>query len=499
MAARIKANVSKQYEIPVGKTFEQMKKWNKISSALSGVSKRIPSFALAYAAYKIAEMSNYVVDYETGKMSRDEYRTNMVQSYKDIADAVGPAGIGMLLGGLAGTAMFPGIGTGILASVGGALGMAYGLFSDSFGEGSYWLAEKLFEIFHDDEPAKRKQKPEVAVPSEDQLKEEQKVSSDNKPPAISTETGGGFRTTRGGRGSRGRSAIQAAPPVSSSSGRPLLDFIGSIEAYPPGNYNSLWGGKSANLTEMTIEQVLQLQRSIIEAGGHSAAGKYQFIRSTLMEEAKAAGLDITKTKFDQETQDKLIYQRLVRVRGLEEYRKGNISAEQFAENLSMEFASLPSPIKGQGVRSYYAGDNVNKALTSLDTVYAILGVTAGQNPATPIKGAQAVRRTTSTNVTAAMPPAATNNTGDASRIVAASTGAAATPSVLPPPDVNASSAPDDNEMDNITSQAQTLAAMTAVSRIQGQLNATQKEVVRMQNDASADDDKILTANPMFKV
>lgn len=169
MMARISSTVDKQYEIPVGRSFNQMKKWNKISSALSGLTKRIPSLTAAYIVYKVAEMSNYVVEKDMRRMSPDEYKRNMVNSYADIAGAVGPSGLGAIVGGLAGTALFPGVGTATLAMVGGALGAVYGLFSDSFDEGSMWLATKIFEIFHEDKPVKLKKKEEeVKLPSADQ-------------------------------------------------------------------------------------------------------------------------------------------------------------------------------------------------------------------------------------------------------------------------------------------------------------------------------------------
>lgn len=179
MMARISSTVDKQYEIPVGRSFNQMKKWNKISSALSGLTKRIPSLTAAYIVYKVAEMSNYVVEKDMRRMSPDEYKRNMVNSYADMIGAVGPGGLGAIVGGLAGTALFPGVGTATLAMVGGALGAAYGLFSDSFDEGSMWLAGKVFEIFHEDKPVKLKKKEEVKLPSEEQL-----APTTSRPPSV---------------------------------------------------------------------------------------------------------------------------------------------------------------------------------------------------------------------------------------------------------------------------------------------------------------------------
>jgi conjugal transfer mating pair stabilization protein TraG len=152
----------------------------------------------------------------------------------------------------------------------------------------------------------------------------------------------------------------------------LLDFIAAKES--GGDYNAVFGqGSVPGLSDMTIAQVLDYQRQLIAQGQKSAAvGRYQFIRSTLAEEAKAAGIDINREKFTPEMQDRLILNRLRRVRGLDKFRKGEITPQQFAENLSMEFASLPSPVKGGGTKSYYEGIAGNKALTGMSDVYAAI-------------------------------------------------------------------------------------------------------------------------------
>jgi muramidase (phage lysozyme) len=152
----------------------------------------------------------------------------------------------------------------------------------------------------------------------------------------------------------------------------LLDFIAAKESR--GDYNAVYGqGSVPGLTNMTIAQVLEYQKRLVAMGQKSSAvGRYQFIRSTLEEEAKKAGLDINKELFTPQIQDKLILNRLRRVRGLDKFKSGQIDATQFAENLSMEFAALPSPKKGGGTKSYYEGIAGNKALTSMESVYAAI-------------------------------------------------------------------------------------------------------------------------------
>jgi muramidase (phage lysozyme) len=152
----------------------------------------------------------------------------------------------------------------------------------------------------------------------------------------------------------------------------LLDFIAAKES--GGDYNAVFGqGSVPGLSDMTIAQVLDYQKQLLAQGQKSSAvGRYQFIRSSLAEEAKAAGIDINKEKFTPEMQDKLILNRLKRIRGLDKFRRGEITSQQFAENLSMEFASLPSPIKGGGTKSFYEGLAGNKALTGMSDVYAAI-------------------------------------------------------------------------------------------------------------------------------
>jgi muramidase (phage lysozyme) len=152
----------------------------------------------------------------------------------------------------------------------------------------------------------------------------------------------------------------------------LLDFIASKES--GGDYNAVYGrGSVPGLTNMTLSEVLDYQKRLIASGQKSSAvGRYQFIRSTLEEEIKKSGVDINKEKFTPAMQDKLILNRLKRIRGLDKYRQGKISREEFAENLSMEFASMPSPRKGKGTKSYYEGIAGNKSLTSMDSVYAAI-------------------------------------------------------------------------------------------------------------------------------
>ena len=160
----------------------------------------------------------------------------------------------------------------------------------------------------------------------------------------------------------------------------LLDFIAKPES--GGDYNIVYGGIKKQhrpkkpLTQMTVNEVLSWQDSIDQWYPSEAAGKYQIMEDTLRPLAPQAGvrgLDL----FDRKTQDKLAIQLLKR-RGLDNYLAGTIGAEEFANNLAKEWASLPvvsGPNKG---RSYYAGDGLNKSHVSVDAfLAAVHAVKAG--------------------------------------------------------------------------------------------------------------------------
>lgn len=152
----------------------------------------------------------------------------------------------------------------------------------------------------------------------------------------------------------------------------ILEFIGQHEA--PLGYNQIYGkNKEIPLDTMTLDQTLEFQREYVRGGSPSSAvGKYQFIRSTLASLKEDLGLTGEEV-MNQELQDKLAVQLLKR-RGLDKFKSGKLTAEQFQNNLAKEWASLPTT---SGM-SYYAGDGLNNALTSSDKVQQVLAELAGQ-------------------------------------------------------------------------------------------------------------------------
>ena len=177
---------------------------------------------------------------------------------------------------------------------------------------------------------------------------------------------GGTKSTPAGvnRGAPGGPRGASGPGAPSS----LLDLIGKGES--GGNYNALVGGGSADLTNMTVAQVQELQKKMKQEGrASSAVGKYQMISSTLSEQMKKAGLDPNTTKFDQKTQDQLA-QQLIDQAGY-----GKKDPATVMKNLAGTWAALPKDMSGRGA---YDGYNTNKSnINPNELMAAITGPNGG--------------------------------------------------------------------------------------------------------------------------
>ena len=160
--------------------------------------------------------------------------------------------------------------------------------------------------------------------------------------------------------------------VDPKSYEPLLELIASVESR--GNYNAHFGNAgndSVKFTQMTIEEVLNWQAEFVRQGNPSSAvGRYQFIDSTLAGLVRRLGID-TKQKFDEATQDRLAIALLER-RGAQSYINGEITREQFAANLAMEWAALPRMTGSDPNASYYAGDGLNRSHVTSEQILAAI-------------------------------------------------------------------------------------------------------------------------------
>lgn len=166
--------------------------------------------------------------------------------------------------------------------------------------------------------------------------------------------------------------------------QPLLEYIRVHEAR--NSYDTIWGGISKRdypsrpLTEMSVQAVLDWQDSIDTKYMSEAAGGYQFLEDTLRSSVGPKSGVGPKDKFNAETQDKLaIY--LLKQRGLGAYVRGEKTAEDFANSLAHEWASLPlvsGPKKGRGV---YDGDGLNKAQKDVEGFLAVVRAVKEPGPA----------------------------------------------------------------------------------------------------------------------
>lgn len=171
--------------------------------------------------------------------------------------------------------------------------------------------------------------------------------------------------------------------------RPLMELIGAKES--AGDYNKAYLGKKAPFTDMTLNQVLEWQNNYLNwqrknrkgKTPSSAVGKYQIIQPTLKGLMRNMGLKGDE-KFTPELQDAMIVE-LMRGRKYDAWVKGDISDEEFANNLAQEWASFPvvndmevldkkTGKKRQIKRgqSYYKGIGSNMALIKPEEVLGAL-------------------------------------------------------------------------------------------------------------------------------
>jgi len=153
---------------------------------------------------------------------------------------------------------------------------------------------------------------------------------------------------------------------------PLLEVIAKGESQ--GNYNAYFGNvanKEIDFTRMTVAEVLAWQKRFVTEGhASSAVGRYQIIRPTLLGLVEERNLT-TNEKFDKQLQDSLAITLMER-RGAINFIRNEVSAEDFAHQLSKEWAALPKIIGDMPENSFYAGDGLNRSLidskTSLSAV-----------------------------------------------------------------------------------------------------------------------------------
>lgn len=166
--------------------------------------------------------------------------------------------------------------------------------------------------------------------------------------------------------------LQTRTMINPTAYAPLLTLIAEGESR--GNYNAHFGNannQTLQFTRMSIAEVLEWQRQFVQDGYPSnAVGRYQIIRPTLVGLVEELKLD-TSQPFSPTLQDKLAITLMER-RGSISYIKRELSTEEFAHNLSKEWAALPQITGEHSAESYYSGDGLNKAL--IDTASVVRAV-----------------------------------------------------------------------------------------------------------------------------
>lgn len=162
------------------------------------------------------------------------------------------------------------------------------------------------------------------------------------------------------------------PAIDPTRYTPLLNLIGKVES--DDNYNAYFGNasnKEIDFTNMPIAEVLSWQANFVAQGNPSSAvGRYQIINTTLTGLVDQLAID-TNQKFDESTQDRLAIALLER-RGSLNYVERELTPQEFAANLSREWAGLPRVIGGNPDDSYYAVDGLNKSRTSVNEVLKVI-------------------------------------------------------------------------------------------------------------------------------
>jgi hypothetical protein len=162
--------------------------------------------------------------------------------------------------------------------------------------------------------------------------------------------------------------------------RAMLDTISMAEGTP--SYGTIYGGAvvpELEKGELTIDEVLEMQRTGMVRGRNvgykqdgydsDATGRYQFMSYVLREEMQKQGIS-GDTLFTPELQDKMILERIRRMRGVtpELLAKEGMS-DKVIDMLAPEFASFPNLMgdRRYGYGTSYYGQGGKSASTIKDT------------------------------------------------------------------------------------------------------------------------------------
>lgn len=153
---------------------------------------------------------------------------------------------------------------------------------------------------------------------------------------------------------------------------------GDYEKVVGGETTVQFHGEERKLTEMSVGEVLEWGETRIKEKKGTAAGKYQIINATLEGLVKQGAVSKTEM-FTPETQEKLFTSLLPQqaINYISGKTSGKESEDEAILAISKVWAAVPIPydVPSRGLKagqSYYAGDKVNKALMSVDTIRSAL-------------------------------------------------------------------------------------------------------------------------------
>lgn len=159
--------------------------------------------------------------------------------------------------------------------------------------------------------------------------------------------------------------------------RPVLNLIGTSEGTDKGRgYNETLGygaytGGAVNLVGMTLAQIDDLQGKMLAHPKNkwksSALGRYQIVRTTRRNIQKALSIP-SGAKFDADMQDQMACY-LLGQRGIDKWLAGRLKLDSLLDNLSREWASLPTST-GKG---FYGGQNAGVSVSQVKAALAEVG------------------------------------------------------------------------------------------------------------------------------
>lgn len=164
------------------RTSKYLKKWTLLNKIFTGVTKRLPGFAVADVVFELSRISNNVADHANGKLTDLEFKKNVSRSLTEITSTIGFTALGSVVGAAAGSAAFPGIGT----LAGGLIGAGSGVLASIVvgEENMAVVGDKLFKLLFEDDSGGIRRTEQVAPQQTQPISKD--ATGPQQPPIISS-------------------------------------------------------------------------------------------------------------------------------------------------------------------------------------------------------------------------------------------------------------------------------------------------------------------------